>query len=136
MKYTLLRNYAGVSENLQLEILCQLDRCFFFHQTPFPLQIRYSIHSLYFAEQDAMSLSPRTDILAEKTDTVNYTMKCFHLDTAVQNILQIIWGPNWFNMLEKLSKRMSPLGRNNLVKKSFASRENRLSNCLEVGRSI
>lgn len=93
MKYTLPRNSAGVSENLQLEIWCQLDKCFFFfpHQTPFPLQIGYSVHSFnkYLkvpptytkpcAEQDTMSLSPRTDILAGKTDTVNYTVNVFIL---------------------------------------------------------
>lgn len=54
-----------------------------------------TLHGIYFAEQDTMSVSSRIQILPGKTDTINYNQlhnKCFHLDTAVENILQTYVG--------------------------------------------
>lgn len=121
MKYTLSRNHAGVSENVQLEIWCHLGK----HpplSTPILNQMAHSFIQIFEDSHHVPGLVlNKIHILAGKVDTVNYTINAFILIKQFRIICKLIWGLYWSNLGKKGEE--------------LRSRQNSMSNSLEVGRS-
>lgn len=91
MKYTLSRNHAGVSENVQLEIWCHLGK----HPPPLSTPILNQMaHSFIQIFEDSHHVPGpvlnKIHILAGKVDTVNYTINAFILIKQFRIICKLI----------------------------------------------